>query len=84
MDKMLTPKQMAKIMVRDLTTHLREPKLQVDKVQMPMGIRIGVEIYQRLKQRNPHLKIRILTLIELLDTMLSDAHLVKVHSVKYD
>jgi len=71
MDRMLTPKQMAKIMVRDLTTHLREPKLQVDKVQMPMGIRIGVEIYQRLKQRNPHLKIRILTLIELLDTMLS-------------
>lgn len=81
---MLTPQQMDNIMVRDLTTHLQEPKLMVLQVQMPMGIRIGVEIYQRLKQRNPPLKIRILMLIVLLDTMLSDAHLDKVHSVKYD
>lgn len=68
---MLTPQQMDNIMVRDLTTLLPEPKLMVLQVQMPMGIRIGVEIYQRLKQRNPPLKIRILMLIVLLDTMLS-------------
>jgi len=68
---MLTPQQMDNIMVRDLTTHLPEPKLMVLQVQMPMGIRIGVEIYQRLKQRNPPLKIRILMPIVLLDTMLS-------------
>ena len=66
----LTPQQMDNIMVRD-QTHLQVPKLMVDKVQMPMAIRIGVEIYQRLKQRNPPLKIRILMLIEPLDTMLS-------------
>ena len=68
---MLTPQQMDNIMVRDLTTLLPEPKLMVLQVQMPMGIRIGVEIYQRLKQRNPPLKIRILMPIVLLDTMLS-------------
>ena len=65
-----TPQQMDNIMVKD-QTHLQVPKLMVDKVQMPMAIRIGVEIYQRLKQRNPPLKIRILMPIEPLDTMLS-------------
>lgn len=63
--------RMANIMVRVPTTHLLEPKQMVDKVRMPMGIRIEVEIYQRLKQRNPPLKIRILMPIEPLDTMLS-------------
>jgi hypothetical protein len=71
MEVIQTLQQMDNIMLRDLTTHLLEPKLMVDKVRMPMGIRIGVEIYQRLKQRNPPLKIRILMLIVLLDTMLS-------------
>lgn len=71
MEVMLTPQQMDNIMVRDLTTLLPEPKLMVDKVQMPMAIRIEVEIYQRLKQRNLPLKIRIPMLIVPLDTMLS-------------